>query len=98
MIRLRDDNDMMNSDEIDMSGQQFLIQLFEQTGGDPTIQVSMYDIGDQLGLDRKIASTVAQELIGSMLVEIPNAFRWNRHQRGWIANGSKINRTRGIKR
>jgi hypothetical protein len=61
---------MMNSDEIDKNGQQFLIQLFEQTGGDPTMQVSMYDIGDQLDLDRKIASTVAQELIGSMLVEI----------------------------
>jgi hypothetical protein len=67
---LPDDSDMMNSDEIDKNGQQFLIQLFEQTKGDPTVQVSMYDIGDQLGLDRKIASTVAQELIGSMLVEI----------------------------
>jgi hypothetical protein len=61
---------MMNSDEIDISGRQFLIQLYEQTRGDPTVQVSMYDIGDQLGLDRNIASTVAQELIGSMLVEI----------------------------
>jgi hypothetical protein len=30
----------------------------------------MYDIGDQVGLDRDIASAVAQELIGSMLVEI----------------------------
>jgi len=61
---------MMNSDEIDINGQQFLIQLFEKTRGDPTVQVSMYDIGDQLGLDRNMASTVAQELIGSMLVEI----------------------------
>jgi len=61
---------MMNSDEIDISGRQFLIQLYEKTKGDPTMQVSMYDIGDQLGLDRNIASTVAQELIGSMLVEI----------------------------
>ena len=61
---------MMNPDEIDISGQQFLIQLFKQTRGDSTVQVSMYDIGEQLGLDRDIASTVAQELIGSMLVEI----------------------------
>ena len=61
---------MMNSDELDINGQQFLIQLFERTEGDSTVQVSMYDIGDQLGLDRDIASTVAQELIGSMLVEI----------------------------
>ena len=61
---------MMNADELDINGQQFLIQLFEQTKDDSTLQVSMYDIGDQLGLDRDIASAVAQELIGSMLVEI----------------------------
>jgi len=61
---------MINSDEIDIAGQQFLIQLFEQTKGNSAVQVSMYDIGDQLGLDRDVASTVAQELIGSMLVEI----------------------------
>jgi hypothetical protein len=61
---------MMNSDEIDITGQQFLIQLFEQTKGDSAVQVSMYDVGDQLGLDRDSASAAAQELIGSMLVEI----------------------------
>jgi len=61
---------MMDLDKIDITGQQFLIQLFEQTKGDSTLQVSMYDIGDHLGLDRGIASAVAQELIGSMLVEI----------------------------
>ena len=61
---------MMDSEKLDINGQQFLIQLFEQTKGDSTLQVSMYDIGDQLGLDRDIASAVAQELIGSMLVEI----------------------------
>ena len=60
----------MKSDEIDATGRQFLIQLFEQTKGDSTVQVSMYDIGDQLGLERDDASAVAQELIGSMLVEI----------------------------
>ena len=67
---LREDNDMMSPDEMDGTGRQFLIQLYEQTKGDSTVQVSMYDIGGQLGLDRNIASMVAQELIGSMLVEI----------------------------
>ncbi len=61
---------MTSPDEMDVTGQQFLIQLFERTKGDSTVQVSMYDIGDQLGLNRDTASTVAQELIGSMLVEI----------------------------
>ena len=63
-------NDIMNSDEIDITAQQFLIQLFEQTKGDSTVQVSMYDIGDRLGLERENASMATQELIGSMLVEI----------------------------
>ena len=60
----------MSSNGIDITGQQFLIQLFNQTKGDSTVQVSMYDVGDQLGLEREIASSVAQELIGSRLVEI----------------------------
>ena len=60
----------MNSKEIDKIGQQFLLQLYEQTKGDSTVQVSMYDIGDQMGLERDVASTVAQELMASMLVEI----------------------------
>ena len=34
---------MINSDEIDIAGQQFLIQLFEQTKGNSAVQVSMYD-------------------------------------------------------
>ena len=61
---------MMTTDEIDETGRQFLIQLFEQTGGDSAVQVSMYDIGEQLSLDRESASKIAQDLIGLMLVEI----------------------------
>jgi len=52
------------------AAQQFLIQLFEQTKGDGSIQVSMYDIGELLGMDRDTASTVAQELMGLQFVEI----------------------------
>ena len=60
----------MRSDELDESGQQFLIQLFEQTGGDPSVQVSMYEVGEGLGLDRDTSSRVAETLIGLQLVEI----------------------------
>ena len=56
--------------EVDENGKQFLIQLFEQTQGDTSVQVSMYDIGEQMGLDRDAASKVAQDLIGEQLVEI----------------------------
>ena len=61
---------MMNLNEIDKIGQQFLLELYDQTKGDSTVQVSMYDIGDQLDLERDVSSTVAQELMASMLVEI----------------------------
>jgi hypothetical protein len=56
--------------EVDENGKQFLIQLFEQTNGESSVQVSMYDIGEQLGMDRDAASKIAQDLIGEQLVEI----------------------------
>jgi len=60
----------MSSSELDESGQQFLIQLFEQARGDTSAQVSMYDVGKDIGLDRDTSSRVAQDLIGLQLVEI----------------------------
>jgi len=62
--------DTMTDSDLDDFGQQFLIQLFEQTKGDVSIQVSMYDIGEQLGMDRDTAAGVAQELMGRKLAEI----------------------------
>ena len=60
----------MTDRDLDDPGQQFLIQLFEQTKGDVSIQVSMYDIGELLGMDLDTASGVAQELMGRQLAEI----------------------------
>jgi len=60
----------MTDSEPSEAAQQFLIQLFEQTKSDGSIQVSMYYIGELLGMDRDTASTVAQELMGLQLVEI----------------------------
>ena len=60
----------MTDDDLDDLGQQFLIALFEQTKGDVSLQVSMYDIGELLGMDRETASGVAQELMGRQLAEI----------------------------
>jgi len=56
--------------EVDETGKQFLIQLFDQTRGDPSKQASMYDIGSMMGLERNAAARVAEELMGSQLVEI----------------------------
>ena len=61
---------VMTDSELDDLSQQFLVTLFEQTKGDVAIQVSMYDIGELLGMERETATTVAQELMGRQLAEI----------------------------
>ena len=60
----------MTTNDLDDISRRFLITLFEQTQGDPSVQASMYDIGALLGMDRDTASAVAQELMGLQLVEI----------------------------
>ncbi|MGD2023002.1 MAG: hypothetical protein PVI18_07480 [Desulfobacterales bacterium] len=60
----------MDVSELDESGQQYLIQLFEQTRGDPAAQVSMYDVGKGLGMDHGTSARVAEALIGLQLAEI----------------------------
>jgi len=46
----------MDNSELDDLSQQFLVKLFEQTKGDVAIQVSMYDIGELLGMERETAT------------------------------------------
>jgi len=60
----------MTGSDLDEIDRQFLFQVFQQTNGDPTVQVSMYDIGEGLGLNRDAALRVAEELIALQLVEI----------------------------
>ena len=60
----------MTTSELDEGGQQYLIQLFEQTNGDTAAQVSMYDVGEVLGMDHETSGRVAETLIGLQLVEI----------------------------
>ena len=60
----------MSLHEIDDTGREFLLQLYQKANGDPAVQISMYDLGEQLGLDRQAASRVAEQLIALQLVEI----------------------------
>lgn len=60
----------MTLSELDENGQQYLIQLFEQTNGDTAAQVSMYDVGEGLGMDHDASARVAETLIGFQLAEI----------------------------
>jgi hypothetical protein len=49
---------------------QFVIELYLQTQGDPSKTVSWYDIGETLGLDRESSSKAAEKMIGTGLAEI----------------------------
>ncbi len=44
--------------------------LSETHLGDGSVKVSMFDIGESLGLDRKLSLRTAEELIGTGLAEI----------------------------
>jgi len=57
-------------DDLQESERRFLEQLVIQTGGDPDAKVSMYEVGEQLNLDRPAAKQAAETLIGLGLVEI----------------------------
>lgn len=48
----------------------FLIELYTITEGDVTQQVSMYDIGEKLGMEKSTISTMSENLIIDQLVEL----------------------------
>jgi hypothetical protein len=56
--------------ELDESGERFLIELFNQTKGNPEAKVSMYDVGAVLEMDKNLSSRVAEVLIAWELVEV----------------------------
>ncbi len=55
---------------LDPEIRKFLEALYRQAGGDPGVQVSMYEVGAALGLDREASTTAAQDLMGAGLAEI----------------------------
>jgi hypothetical protein len=56
--------------DLNESGRQFLKRLFEETGGESSRQLSMYEIGGRLGWEREAASQAAQDLMAEGFVEI----------------------------
>jgi len=50
--------------------QKFLIELFNQTQGDVSRQVSMFAVGEALGMDRTLSKKMAESLMGWDLVEV----------------------------
>lgn len=50
--------------------QQFMFELHSMTDGNIEAQVSMYDVGSNLGLDKAAATALSQELIIEELVDL----------------------------
>ena len=60
----------MSLHELDKNEKDFLLYLYRETGGDPSVQVSMYEAGSALGFDREASSRVTEDLIGWEMVEL----------------------------
>ena len=60
----------MSISSLEPTDRDYLQQLYDHTAGDSSVQVSMYEIGEALNLDRDASSEVAQTLIGLDLVVI----------------------------
>ncbi|MGI9538351.1 MAG: hypothetical protein ACR2PB_14870 [Desulfocapsaceae bacterium] len=56
----------------DVQLNNFLQQLYQKSGGDVTAEVSMYEIGATLGLDKSEAGGVAEDLIIDGYAELKN--------------------------
>lgn len=56
--------------DLDPASRQFLETLYAQTANDTDAQVSMYDIGATMGLDREQSTATAEDLMAEGLLEI----------------------------
>ncbi len=50
--------------------QSYLAELYHRTDGDVSVQVSMYDVGAALDMEKTEAGKLAEDLIGDGLVEV----------------------------
>ena len=57
-------------DDLEAAQREFLLGVFDRTGGNPAGRVSMFDVGAALGWDREAASRAAQDLMGLGLLEV----------------------------
>lgn len=60
----------MTQVELDKNGERFLIELFNQTKGNTSAKVSMYDIGAKLGMNKNLSSRTAEVIIAWELAEV----------------------------
>ena len=60
----------MSLSELDNNTRELLLHLYRETGGDASVQVSMYEAGAALGHDRETSSRMAEDLIAWEMVEL----------------------------
>jgi len=60
----------MSYQQLDEEGKAFLLELYRESHGDASQQLSMYAVGEQLGMERTATSKLVENLIGWELVEI----------------------------
>ena len=60
----------MPLDQLNKEARELLLHLYRETEGNPSVQVSMYETGAAIGLDREAASRLTEDLIGWELVEL----------------------------
>jgi len=56
--------------EMNENEQRFLVQLHQRTQGSPSVQISLYEIGAGLGMNRDQSSRAAEDLMAFGFVEI----------------------------
>lgn len=56
--------------DLDENSQRFLTMVYDRTKGDPSVEISMYQVGDAMGIDKDAASKTAESLMGNGLLEI----------------------------
>lgn len=54
----------------DITKNNYLDEVYRQTGGDTEYQVSMYDVGAAIGLDKAEAGSMAEEMMVEGLIEL----------------------------
>lgn len=57
-------------DALSMEADNYLNELYKMTTGNAGAQVSMYAVGTAVGLEKEAAGKIAEDLIGSGLVEV----------------------------
>lgn len=60
----------MSYHQLDEEGKTFLLKLYRESHGDASRQLSMYEVGETLGLERTATSKLVENLIAWELVEI----------------------------